>query len=620
MIWLILAITTLLLGHLVKVHRWWLLIELYEKPAINVLLKSLSVAHAINFVIPFHLGDLYRIWYSGKRMVNGVKFSLATIIVEHYIDLIVLAVICVVLFIMGHNTIGTMVLVTSLTTTVVILTLVTMRWDNRTKYFVVKFAEIFNSQIELWILGGVWTFVSIFKCLISEMSKLKIVTSTFLMWALYLVSYWSMAESFQSTGLNLRMRDVLDILFNRSSIINGETSPMMASYLSIYVLLPLVVIYIASYLYQRKHKSTDENFSVSIIPHVKSDDALTFLETFFKGNQGGAYMKGFLEVNKDVSILQDYSAGSNAVTLLCTDGNRTFFRKFAIGTDGEKLYQQIEWLRTHGQNVPLPKILSVKKESTYCSYDMEYNEGTQNFFTYIHTHTSAQSWEILKRALDTLKEKQYTFDKIAPNDIVEKYITEKVVKNLQKIRSSAMLSEILQYDDIYVNGVKYKNLNQLEKCLEASNLKSIFSNSPICDIHGDLTIENIICNQDSYYLIDPNTANVLESPYLDLGKIFQSLHGGYEFLMRIPSVVVRGNKIDFTFIRSSAYDSLYSHLCKYIMSTYGKDVLRQAYYHEVVHWLRLLPYKLNNLGAKSLIFYAGLIIVLNDVERNSKAS
>jgi hypothetical protein len=238
------------------VHRWWLLIELYEKPAINVLLKSLSVAHAINFVIPFHLGDLYRIWYSGKRMVNGVKFSLATIIVEHYIDLIVLAVICVVLFIMGHNTIGTMVLVTSLTTTVVILTLVTMRWDNRTKYFVVKFAEIFNSQIELWILGGVWTFVSIFKCLISEMSKLKIVTSTFLMWALYLVSYWSMAESFQSTGLNLRMRDVLDILFNRSSIINGETSPMMASYLSIYVLLPLVVIYIASYLYQRKHKST----------------------------------------------------------------------------------------------------------------------------------------------------------------------------------------------------------------------------------------------------------------------------------------------------------------------------------------------------------------------------
>ena len=293
MIWLIVAILTLLMGHLVKVYRWGLFIELYEKPAISVLLKSLSVAHAINFVIPFHLGDLYRICYSGKRMVNGIKFSLATIIVEHYIDLIVLAVICVVLFIMGHNTIGTMVLVTSIATTVIILTMVTMRWDNRTKNIIVKIAEIFNSQIELSILGAVWAFVSIFKCLISEMSKSKIVISTFLMWALYLASYWSMAETFQASGMSLRMRDVLDLLFNRSSIINRDTTSMMASYMSFYVLTPLIVIYIISYLYQRNHDSVDENRSISIIPHVKSDDALAFLETFFKGNQGGAYIKGF---------------------------------------------------------------------------------------------------------------------------------------------------------------------------------------------------------------------------------------------------------------------------------------------------------------------------------------
>ena len=72
-------------------------------------------------------------------------------------------------------------------------------------------------------------------------------------------------------------------------------------------------------------------------------------------------MKGFMEVNKDVSILEDHSAGSNAVTLLCTDGTATFYRKFAIGIDGEKLYNQIRWLQEHQKVLALPKIINVKK-------------------------------------------------------------------------------------------------------------------------------------------------------------------------------------------------------------------------------------------------------------------
>ena len=130
--WLIIAIMSLLLGHIVKVYRWCLFIESYEKPKVNVLLKSLSVAHAINFLIPFHVGDVYRIWYSGKKMANGIKFSFATIIVEHYIDLIVLALICLVLYAMGHNTMGMMVLVATFAATIVLLTIFTMSWDNIT--------------------------------------------------------------------------------------------------------------------------------------------------------------------------------------------------------------------------------------------------------------------------------------------------------------------------------------------------------------------------------------------------------------------------------------------------------------------------------------------------------
>lgn len=621
MVWLVIAIVSLLAGHLMKVYRWWLFIELYEKPSVSVLLKSLSIAHAINFIIPFHVGDIFRIWYSGKRMVNGVKFSLATIIVEHYIDLIVLALLCVVLYVIGHNTMGMMVLLMTIAATVVLLTVVTMRWDNKTKRAIVSFAEIFNSRIELRILGLTWTFVAIFKKLISSISKARVVAFTGLMWVLYMMSYWCFAESLQSKGFYIRLRDVVDIFFNQSSIINphlydyGGSLTVLTIYVSIYVLLPLLTIFIASYLYDKNKNAAISSGSNgnSVIPHVNSRDALSFLETFFKGNIGGAYLKGFLEVNKDVSILEDYSAGSNAVTLLCTDGTTTFYRKFAIGTDGEKLYDQIRWLQEHHQVIALPHIIKVKREDNYCFYDMEYKVNTQNFFTYIHTHNVEQSWTILKETLEVMRSRLYQFDDHADLSTINKYVEQKAVKNLNCIKNSPILTDMLKYQDVYVNGVRYANLRSFERFFNINHLSEVFYESPICDIHGDLTIENIICDEDSYYLIDPNTGNILECPYLDLGKLFQSLHGGYEFLMRVRDVSVSENRINFTYMRSSAYDALYQCLRKYILDTYNKQVLCQVYYHELIHWLRLMPYKLNHLGERSLIFYAGMLMVLNNI-------
>ena len=35
--------------------------------------------------------------------------------------------------------------------------------------------------------------------------------------------------------------------------------------------------------------------------------------------------------------------------------------------------------------------------------------------------------------------------------------------------------------------------------------------------------------------------------------------------------------------------------------------------HEVIHWLRLMPYKLNKDRKRAAMFYAGLVMVANDV-------
>ena len=178
----------------------------------------------------------------------------------------------------------------------------------------------------------------------------------------------------------------------------------------------------------------------------------------------------------------------------------------------------------------------------------------------------------------------------------------------------------MKYDFIYINGKKYHNLEYFKKYLNKEYLEKVFKNDYYSDIHGDFTIENIICKKDNkkgkdYYIIDPNTGNLHDSPYLDYGKLLQSIHGGYEFLMNTKTVSYNDNRIDFLFTKSSKYYKLFDEYVNYLEKKFGAEGLKSIFYHEVIHWLRLLPYKIEKNGDRSLLFYAGLIIVLSDVEK-----
>ena len=136
---------------------------------------------------------------------------------------------------------------------------------------------------------------------------------------------------------------------------------------------------------------------------------------------------------------------------------------------------------------------------------------------------------------------------------------------------------------------------------------------------GDLTVENIICRTDvenpdkAWYIIDPNTGNLHDSPYLDYGKLLQSLHGGYEFMMMTPRCTVQENHIDFQLTRSAAYDTLFEAVCDDLRARCGAAGLHSILAHELIHWLRLMPYKLNKDKKRAPMFYAGLVMVANDL-------
>lgn len=84
--------------------------------------------------------------------------------------------------------------------------------------------------------------------------------------------------------------------------------------------------------------------------------------------------------------------------------------------------------------------------------------------------------------------------------------------------------------------------------------------------------------------------------------------------MKTKNVQCYEDKIDFLFTKSNIYYKLFEKYVEYLREKFGKEGLRSIFFHEIIHWLRLMPYKINKIGENSLLFYAGLIMVASDVE------
>ena len=395
-------------------------------------------------------------------------------------------------------------------------------------------------------------------------------------------------------------------------------------------LLPLAVMFAAPLLPEHlraalngaaepiaNREAGQENY-LNLLPQVDPRDRGAFLNQYFS-LQNKAYVAKFIEINQNITILQDYSAGSNATTMLCTDGAATFYRKYAFGADGAKLAEQLAWLRRNAARLPLCEILREGTGEGYCWYDMTYSGSAVGLFRYIHSNPPGKSAAILRSVLRALDEQLYRpTARPADPEKIEEYLNKKMDANLEKIRDARILKELWNYDRIWINGRSYRNLKELGRLFDHNALRTLFAADPVADIHGDLTVENIICRTDvenpdkAWYIIDPNTGNLHDSPYLDYGKLLQSLHGGYEFMMMTPRCTVQENHIDFQLTRSAAYDTLFEAVCDDLRTAAARQAAQ--YPGARAHPLAaLMPYKLNKDKKRAPMFYAGLVMVANDL-------
>ena len=625
------AIILLLLAHFVKIARQSQFIEIYENPQKDVLKKALSITFLLNLILPFKLGNVFRIIYPGKHMKNGSSFSLATIAIDILLDFFTILLIYGVLSLFGkavENNLEFYLIAVTLLLSVMILAFVFKKYI---KKGILKIAGIFNEKIELKILKTTWFSITAIKDMLIRINKIKLLGYTVLSIILYMSSYLCLAKFLTSINIQMDFMNIFNMMYGTWNLMNPSLLVFYnyvgfkgLIYLIQYICIPILIIYWSAFFNEILPQKESGKKYVELLPHVNLRDRLVFLEEYFSAEKG-EYLKNYLELNRDVAIIEDFSAGSNATTMLCSKNGETFYRKYSFGKDADKLNDQIKWIKEHQNQLTLTNITSDYYKNDVCSYDMPYVPGAVTCFNYVHTMPFYQSWENIKSALEDLDKHLHTINRRkADKETIKKYIDSKVIGNLEKIKEGKYIKPLLKYEYIYINGKKYHNLPYFEKYLNEEYLTKVFENDYYSDIHGDFTIENIIClkdrhkNQKGYYIIDPNTGNVHDSPYLDYAKLLQSIHGGYEFLMNTKSVTFYDNKIDFLFTKSNIYYQLFEKYTQYLEEKFGQEGLKSIFYHEIIHWLRLMPYKINKIGEKSLLFYAGLIMVASDVEKRLK--
>ena len=623
----LLSIFFMIMGHIFKIKRWGLLISVYEKPVEYNLLNAMTLGHTLNTVFPIRIGDIVRVMWAGKKLKNSYSFSLATVIADLYIDFITVGAIFF-FSIISRKGIYYLEKIPYYYAFIFIfiipITFLVIIWKKYIKLFVKKVASIFNERIELSLLYITYLCFTSIKDIFQKINKLKFIFLTFGIWSSYIISYSLFAKFMQKKGENYSIFDIFSKLFSGASLYNVEKK--ILPYWIIYLLLPLGICLLFSLVLYVLVKK--ENFYYrQTLPQINSRERLAFLKTYFS-NENRENMRAYLEINKDVLIIEDISAGSNASTLIVMKKDGTlFFRKYAFNDDGIKLKKQIEWIEKHFDDIPLPIIVEKEEGYNYVTYDMKNLGNSIGMFKYIHTMPLKESWNILKKALKDIQRLHKRNLRESNEKDIEQYIKSKVVDNLKIILTeSKYIKNLEKYKSIYVNGVELPTLRNYVKILNIEYLKAIFKNDKYSDIHGDLTIENIIGildnnienlvgkKYDEYYFIDPNTGNIHDSPFLDYAKLLQSLHGNYEFLMNVSEIKIEKNYINFMVTESDAYVQLYQKYYSYLKEKFSNRDIISIFFHEIIHWLRLLPYKIKKNDKLAVVFYTKLLKIIADVQ------
>jgi hypothetical protein len=337
-----------------------------------------------------------------------------------------------------------------------------------------------------------------------------------------------------------------------------------------------------------------------------------FLVSLFSGDDKVATKFG-LEAIDDGTVNKLFAGGSDAITALVEVDENLIIRKFAVGEAAYKLKAQHDWLIKYQSNdFPMVDIIRYREKPECYYYDMPLVVPANDFYDFIHTNPVELSSKIIEEVTSHINAfHNQNIGLTADDAIVFKYLNEKGSINAKLILDFART--IFSGTVYTINGTQF-DLGDWDHLLNHEWLSNQIRHRSMTVVHGDLTIENIIVTPQqspNWYVIDPNPENVFNTGLIDWAKLMQSVNLGYEGLNRNFGCIITNDEIQLAFTKSKAYTDLHSQIEKLILRQFGKDVLREVYFHELINYLRLTPYKIRLDARKGICFLACTSILLS---------
>ena len=303
-------------------------------------------------------------------------------------------------------------------------------------------------------------------------------------------------------------------------------------------------------------------------------------------------------------ILESFNGASMAKAYKVKDKNNNIFvRKHITKTEDNNVhvdtlkrqYEDLKRWEYYSPNLT-PKILNQYESTSDYYYDLEYCENYKPLSCFEITHINIVLYDaisILFKDIYILK-KQINDRKLWINTYLEikVYPKFKILLNLDN-----RIDYLLTNNTITINNKIYKSAKYV-----LENSKDIINNfSPYyeCNIHGDLSLENILYNKDteSFKLIDNSGSRYLDAIEMDIAKLFQSIICNFSLWDNdIDKFDISSNgnyNIDTKYIIETCDSNIYSWLQLYINNENNEDihfVYKKGLFYMATYFIRMVPF------------------------------
>jgi hypothetical protein len=612
------AIILLFLAHGVRAGRHVLLFDARDDIRPSDLLTPIGLTYAFNTFLPLRLGEFVRILAIRTNTPCRLSRIAATVVVERLSDMILvaLALPAIEAAFSGAATRASLVPSATLMSVGggVIAGAILVGHSQGARRLVWRCASIFNDRIMLSLVNMAWTTYELLR---TRILSRNFVAYTALMWGLYFLAYLLFARA---TGFSFA-----------SVAITMLSAPLRARIVAIteedwlylvFFTAPLSIILAYGFIRDRGmtrrlallfkrlvlNSSKAEQLT---LPHAfrELDDYGKFLQAHFSAEAPVVASFGTKGVRGAV-IHRTLPGGSEALTAVVEVKQGFRIRKFAIDKAAQKLRVQANWLRTYQSELSLCNVMEDSQSPGAYSYDMPYIPSAFDFYEFVHINPVEKSRALISDVFDHVARFHAEHRAFKASDaVVDDYLRRKVIDNVEIILYFARA----HLPDCYsINGESYA-LADWDWLRDLDWLRAQVTRRGVTAIHGDLTIENIIIAPETatgWYIIDPNPENIFETELIDWAKMMQSLNLGYEGLNRAAPASLANGVIRIMFTRSNAYSELHSHFLGLLGRHFDAQTRREIAFHELVNYLRLMPYKIRNAPRNALTFFAASSILL----------